>query len=166
MLFDPSRQNDRDRAISDFIDPNGGGWNVQNKWQLLQFFQGDALRVYEISLQCETKRKLEASLVITRKVHDPAFENRRIGEANMIAIKTEQDRYTGRQATCERTMSKEPKMLANLMATAQSQTHFLDAPNIRAATEPSDLDFAALKSQKVTVYLVMLSLPLCSVPSL
>jgi len=98
MLFDPSRQSDRDRAISDFIDPNSGGGNAQNKWQLLQLFQGDALRVYEISLWCETKKKLEVSLVIMRTVHDPAVENRRIRDANMIVIKTEQDRCTGRQA--------------------------------------------------------------------
>lgn len=50
---------------------------------------------------------------------------------------------------------KEPKLLSNVMASLQSQTHFLDSPRLRESLSVSDFDFADLKTKRMSVYLVL-----------
>ncbi len=58
-------------------------------------------------------------------------------------------------STGARCLQKEEKLLANVLATAQAQTHFLDSPRIRESLSASDFDFADLKRKKMTIYLVL-----------
>lgn len=50
---------------------------------------------------------------------------------------------------------KEPKLLSNVMASLQAQTHFLDSPRLRESLSESDFDFADLKTKRMSVYLVL-----------
>lgn len=58
-------------------------------------------------------------------------------------------------STGARCLQKEEKLLANVLATAQAQTHFLDSSRIRESLSASDFDFSDLKTKKMTVYLVL-----------
>lgn len=58
-------------------------------------------------------------------------------------------------STAARTASKDPKLRSSVLASAQAHTHFLDSPRIRASLEASDFKFEDLKSQKLTVYLIL-----------
>lgn len=58
-------------------------------------------------------------------------------------------------STAARTMSKEDELRANVMASLQSHTHFLDSPRIRASLATSDFRFEDLKAAPTTVYLVL-----------
>jgi type IV secretion system protein VirD4 len=57
--------------------------------------------------------------------------------------------------TGARSLQKEDKLLANVVASAQAQTHFLDSPRIRESLSASDFAFEDLKTQKMTIYLVL-----------
>lgn len=57
--------------------------------------------------------------------------------------------------TGARCLQKEDRLLANVLASAQAQTHFLDSPRIRASLAASDFKFEDLKTGAVTVYLVL-----------
>lgn len=92
MLLNPTRAGDRNCAVANLIDPNRRRRCSQNEWQLLQLFQSDPLRIDKISLRCKAQREFEAALIIARKVYDAAFEDGRIGNANVVAIKAQQDR--------------------------------------------------------------------------
>lgn len=59
------------------------------------------------------------------------------------------------RATGHRTLSKDDRTRANVMASAQSHTHFLDAPALRANLEASDVDFGTLKRKPQSVFLVL-----------
>ncbi|MCV6545680.1 MAG: type IV secretory system conjugative DNA transfer family protein [Cohaesibacter sp.] len=54
-----------------------------------------------------------------------------------------------------RCLQKEEKLLSNVMATLQSQTHFLDSPRVRDSLIKSDFSFADLKTKPMTIYLVI-----------
>ncbi len=54
-----------------------------------------------------------------------------------------------------RCLQKEEKLLSNVMATLQSQTHFLDSPRVRDCLSKSDFSFADLKTKSMTIYLVV-----------
>jgi type IV secretion system protein VirD4 len=58
-------------------------------------------------------------------------------------------------STAKRTAGKDSKLLANVLATLQSHTHFLDSPRIRESLSRSDFRFEDLKIRPVTVYLVL-----------
>lgn len=58
-------------------------------------------------------------------------------------------------STAARTAGKDPKLRANVLTTAQSHTHWLENPAIRDSLSASDVDFANLKTQKETVYLIL-----------
>ena len=58
-------------------------------------------------------------------------------------------------STAERTISKDPKLRSNVLASLQAHTHFLDSPRIRASLQVSDFKFEDLKTSKMTVYLVL-----------
>lgn len=59
------------------------------------------------------------------------------------------------RATGHRTLSKDDRTRANVMASAQSHTHFLDAPALRSSLEASDVDFGTLKRKPQSVFLVL-----------
>lgn len=57
--------------------------------------------------------------------------------------------------TGARTASKEPRLLGNVLASAQAQTHFLDSPSLRHSLSHSDFKFEDLKRRPTTIYLVL-----------
>jgi type IV secretion system protein VirD4 len=57
--------------------------------------------------------------------------------------------------TAARTLGKEPKLRSNVLATLQAHTHFLDSPRIRESLSASDFKFEDLKTNKITVYLIL-----------
>lgn len=59
------------------------------------------------------------------------------------------------RSTAARTAEKDPKLRSNVLAGAQSHTHFLDSPRIRESLAKSDFGFEELKSSHVTVYLIL-----------
>lgn len=58
-------------------------------------------------------------------------------------------------STGARSLQKEERLLANVLASAQAQTHFLDSNRIRENLSASDFDFADLKTKPMTIYLVL-----------
>lgn len=58
-------------------------------------------------------------------------------------------------STGARSLQKEEKLLANVIASAQAETHFLDSPRIRDSLSSSDFRFEDLKTKRMTVYLVL-----------
>src|SRR5271154_6776852 len=57
--------------------------------------------------------------------------------------------------TGARTAAKDAKLFSSVMASAQSQTHFLDSPRIRESLSHSDFQFEDLKTGATTVYLIL-----------
>lgn len=57
--------------------------------------------------------------------------------------------------TGARTAAKDDRLFSNVMASAQSHTHFLDSPRIRESLSRSDFSFEALKSSPMTIYLIL-----------
>jgi len=53
------------------------------------------------------------------------------------------------------TDTKDNKELAGIMSTAQTQTRFLDSPNIAKNLAAGAIDFGLLKEQTITIYLVL-----------
>jgi len=58
-------------------------------------------------------------------------------------------------STGTRSLQKEEKLLANVIASAQAQTHFLDSPRLRESLSASDFKFEDLKSKPTTIYLTL-----------
>lgn len=58
-------------------------------------------------------------------------------------------------STGARCIQKEEKLLSNVIASAQAETHFLDSARIRENLTVSDFKFEDLKSKKMTIYLVL-----------
>jgi type IV secretion system protein VirD4 len=58
-------------------------------------------------------------------------------------------------STGARCLQKEERLLANVLASAQAQTHFLDSTRMRESLSTSDFDFADLKTKQMTIYLVL-----------
>lgn len=54
-----------------------------------------------------------------------------------------------------RALQQDEKVRANITTTVQSQTHFLDSPRIRESLSVSDFRFQDLKSEPMTIYLVL-----------
>jgi len=59
------------------------------------------------------------------------------------------------RSTGARCLQKEERLLANVIASAQAQTHFLDSARIRESLSASDFKFEDLKASKMTIYLVL-----------
>lgn len=58
-------------------------------------------------------------------------------------------------STGARSLQKEEKLLANVISSAQAQTHFLDSPRLRDSLSASDFRFEDLKRTPTTIYLVL-----------
>ncbi|MFQ6550610.1 type IV secretory system conjugative DNA transfer family protein [Aestuariibius sp. 2305UL40-4] len=58
-------------------------------------------------------------------------------------------------STGARCLQKEAKLLSNVMASAQAQTHMLDSARLRESLSSSDFAFEDLKRDTVTIYLVL-----------
>ncbi len=59
------------------------------------------------------------------------------------------------RSTGARCLQKDDKLLSNVMASVQAQTHFLDSPRLRESLSRSDFRFEDLKAGKKTIYLVL-----------
>lgn len=58
-------------------------------------------------------------------------------------------------STGARCLQKDDRLLANVIASAQAQTHFLDSARIRESLSVSDFTFSDLKAKAMTIYLVL-----------
>lgn len=58
-------------------------------------------------------------------------------------------------STGARCLQKEPKLIANVLASAQAQTHFLDSAKLQANLRMSGFKFEDLKTKPTTIYLVL-----------
>lgn len=59
------------------------------------------------------------------------------------------------RSTGARCLQKEEKLLANVLASVQAQTHFLDSPHVRESLSRSDFRFEDLKTNPMSIYLVL-----------
>ena len=59
------------------------------------------------------------------------------------------------KSTGGRCLQKDEKTLANVLASAQAHTHFLDSPRIKESLSASDFQFEDLKAGKTTIYLIL-----------
>lgn len=59
------------------------------------------------------------------------------------------------RATAARFAQKADKERAGVLSTAQSHTHFLESPHIRASLSATDFSFEDLKTGNVTIYLIL-----------
>ncbi|MGR3616076.1 MAG: type IV secretory system conjugative DNA transfer family protein [Paracoccaceae bacterium] len=64
-------------------------------------------------------------------------------------------RYHIVASTGARCLQKDEKLLSNVMASAQAQTHFLDSTRIQESLSHSDFQFEDLKKKPMTIYLVL-----------
>jgi type IV secretion system protein VirD4 len=58
-------------------------------------------------------------------------------------------------STGNRCLQKEDKLLSNVLASAQAQTHFLDSEYLRENMKTSSFKFEDLKTKPMTIYLVL-----------
>ena len=58
-------------------------------------------------------------------------------------------------STGARCLQKEEKLLSNVIASAQAQTHFLDSARIRESLSASDFKFEDLKTKPMSIFLVL-----------
>jgi type IV secretion system protein VirD4 len=58
-------------------------------------------------------------------------------------------------STAARQASKDTKLFSSVLATAQSNTHFLDSPRIRDSLARSDFKFEDLKTMPTSIYLIL-----------
>ncbi|HEV7437684.1 MAG TPA: type IV secretory system conjugative DNA transfer family protein [Pseudorhizobium sp.] len=59
------------------------------------------------------------------------------------------------RSTGTRSLQKDEKLLSNVLASAQAQTHFLDSPHVRESLSASDFSFDELKAGPTSIYLVL-----------
>ncbi|WP_274379265.1 type IV secretory system conjugative DNA transfer family protein [Rhodophyticola sp. CCM32] len=58
-------------------------------------------------------------------------------------------------STGARSLQKEPKLMANVMASAQAETHMLDSGRLRDSLSVSDFDFGDLKTNPTSIFLIL-----------
>jgi len=58
-------------------------------------------------------------------------------------------------STGARFLQKDPKLISNVLASAQAETHFLDSARVREALSASDFDFADLKRTPMSVFVIL-----------
>ncbi|MEL6646135.1 MAG: type IV secretory system conjugative DNA transfer family protein [Pseudomonadota bacterium] len=59
-------------------------------------------------------------------------------------------------ASCgARSLQKDPKLLSNVLASAQAHTHFLDSARIRESLSTSDFTFEDVKAKPMSIFLVL-----------
>jgi type IV secretion system protein VirD4 len=58
-------------------------------------------------------------------------------------------------STGSRSLQKEAKLMANVLASAQAETHFLDSTRLRESLSASDFTFEDLKKTPMTIYLIL-----------
>lgn len=59
-------------------------------------------------------------------------------------------------ASCgARQLQKDPKLLSNVLASAQAETHMLDSMSLRECMSVSDFDFEELRTDKVSIFIVI-----------
>lgn len=66
-----------------------------------------------------------------------------------------QSPYQVVRSTAARSLQKEEKLLSNVLASVQAQTHFLDSSRLRENLSRSSFTFEDLKTKPMTVYLVL-----------
>ena len=58
-------------------------------------------------------------------------------------------------STGSRSLQKEAKLMANVLASAQAETHMLDSARLRESLSASDFSFEDLKKTPMTIYLIL-----------
>ncbi|WP_299963009.1 type IV secretory system conjugative DNA transfer family protein [uncultured Roseobacter sp.] len=58
-------------------------------------------------------------------------------------------------STGARSLQKEPKLMASVLASAQAETHMLDSARLRESLSASDFTFEDLKKKPMTIFLIL-----------
>lgn len=58
-------------------------------------------------------------------------------------------------STGARSLQKEEKLMANVLASAQAETHMLDSMRLRESLSTSDFSFEDMKTRPMTIYLIL-----------
>lgn len=58
-------------------------------------------------------------------------------------------------STGARSLQKEEKLMANVLASAQAETHMLDSMRLRESLSTSDFSFEDMKTKPMTIYLIL-----------
>jgi type IV secretion system protein VirD4 len=78
------------------------------------------------------------------------------GLGKVLAVMAKSDKAQGLvKRGAARFTQKQDKESSGVISTAQQQTHFLDSPRLKASLAKSSFDFADLKKQLCTIYLVL-----------
>lgn len=105
--------------------------------------------------------------IIVHVATAPSMEGKRnLGEVRKLLLKggddlqelfkdMAQSPYPIVRSTGLRCLQKEEKLLANVLASVQSHTHFLDSPRLQQSLSCSDFKFEDLKTKPMTIYLVL-----------
>ncbi|MBD8526225.1 type IV secretory system conjugative DNA transfer family protein [Pseudoxanthomonas sp. CAU 1598] len=115
------------------------------------------LIVYVRSLPEPERRTLgEVRRLLTLPLTTPAESDRESLLAHLSDMSADDALAFGVPARCANGfLSKEPKEASGVLSTALRHTAFLDDPRVAAALSRSDFEFADLKRQPMTVYVVM-----------
>jgi type IV secretion system protein VirD4 len=147
--LDPDSQDIGENAMmladSLVVSPPGGSrdpfWDEEAKAMLMGFI----LHVATSPKEAATRHLGRVRDMLTLSV--PAFEavlDDMLHSSNSIVA-----------SSAARTLSKDQKLLASVISSAQAHTHFLDSPSLRASLSRSDFRFEDLKREPMTVYLVL-----------
>ncbi|RBW43896.1 type IV secretory system conjugative DNA transfer family protein [Loktanella sp. D2R18] len=58
-------------------------------------------------------------------------------------------------STGARSLQKDPKLMSNVLASAQAETHMLDSARLRDCMSVSDFSFEDLKTDKVSIFIIL-----------
>ena len=58
-------------------------------------------------------------------------------------------------STGARSLQKDPKLMSNVLASAQAETHMLDSMSLRECMSASDFSFEDLKTDKVSIFIIL-----------
>lgn len=111
-------------------------------------------------------RALLVGLMLYMAFDDTSSAGANLGRVREIVVSGEEDlarvlasmlqsAHPVVRSTAARTIGKDEKLRANVFASLQSHTHFLDSPAVAESLSTSSFGFEALKRQPTTVYLVL-----------
>lgn len=134
------------------------------------FLLADALVVSEDTAEkfwIEEAKALLCGLILHVALHPDEQSHRHLGRVRDLLLLDGEDMQSLWKKMAEsaqhhiiastgvRCLQKDEKLFANVLASAQSQSHFLDSPRLRASLAESSFRFEDLKTKAMTIYIVL-----------
>ena len=98
MLVDLCSDKKPDSAIAKVLNNDICCGAFQNKRKGIQSVKRKFQRGCQISAVCHTQRQAKASFIIACEINNPAFKHCRIGYANVVSVKAQQNSGAAGQA--------------------------------------------------------------------